>query len=56
MPLKSRRKTSSISPFPSPMTRPATPDRLRPARGIVLGLILGAVGWGVIIAGVLLLR
>ncbi|MBV1833307.1 hypothetical protein [Novacetimonas pomaceti] len=56
MPLKSRRKPSNISPAAPPMTRPAAPDRLRPARGIALGLTLGALGWGVIIAGVLLLR
>ncbi|WP_167400154.1 hypothetical protein [Novacetimonas maltaceti] len=56
MPLKSRHRPSDTSPFPPAPSRPAPPDRLRPARGLVVGVILGIVCWGVLIAGAFLLR
>ncbi|MCW4591234.1 hypothetical protein NO263_11645 [Gluconacetobacter entanii] len=56
MPLKSRHRPSGTSASPHSLPRPATPDRLRPARGLVVGIVLGIACWGVLIAGFCLMR
>ena len=40
---------------PSPAVRVSDLDPLRPARGLVVGLMLGAVCWIAIVVGLLLL-
>ncbi|MBO1325137.1 hypothetical protein K2X14_08615 [Acetobacter sp. TBRC 12305] len=54
MALKTQQDTSTDTP--TPRTRPTPPDRLKSARGIVIGLFLGLVLWGLLIAGFLLFR
>ncbi|MFT8676095.1 MAG: hypothetical protein ABF990_09835 [Acetobacter sp.] len=54
MALKTQQDTSTHTPVAP--ARPTPPDRLRSARGIVIGIILGLVLWGVLIAAFLLFR
>ena len=52
MALKTQQDTSTDRPVAQ--TRPTPPDRLKTARGLVIGLVLGLVLWGLLIAGYLL--
>ncbi|MCE2574207.1 hypothetical protein [Komagataeibacter sp. FNDCR2] len=54
MTLESRHKTSPVSSAAN--TRAAPPDRLRPARGVVIGVLLGLAAWAIVIGGFFLFR
>ncbi|WP_183481878.1 hypothetical protein [Komagataeibacter kakiaceti] len=54
MTLESRHKTSAVSSAAN--ARPTPPDRLRPARGVVIGVLMGLAAWAVVIAGFFVFR
>ncbi|MBL7238561.1 hypothetical protein [Komagataeibacter saccharivorans] len=54
MTLESRHKPSTVSPVAK--SRPTPPDRLRPARGVVIGVLTGLVIWAAVIAAFFLIR
>ncbi|MHB0821976.1 MULTISPECIES: hypothetical protein [Novacetimonas] len=57
MPLKSRHRPQGTPTSSSrARLRPTVPDRLRPARGMVIGIMIGLACWGAIIAAFCLLR